>query len=86
MYPPAPLLLRQVTRDYQLPGSDTVLEKGTDVAISLYGLHHDPEYYPNPENFDPERFTAEAKAKRDHCAYMPFGEGPRQCIGEFIFQ
>jgi cytochrome P450 family 6 len=82
MYPPAPALIREVTTDYTLPGTDTVLEKGTTVFVSLYGLHHDPTYFPEPEKFDPQRFSPPVKAQRDHFAYMPFGEGPRQCIGK----
>jgi cytochrome P450 family 6 len=47
------------------------------------GLHHDPMYYPDPERFDPERFSDKEKKKRPQYSYLPFGEGPRICIGEF---
>lgn len=51
--------------------------------IPIYGLHHDPEYYPEPEKFDPERFSPENKGKINQYVYLPFGAGPRNCIGEF---
>ena len=45
-------------------------------------MHNDPRYYPNPERFDPERWTPEARASRPKFAYFPFGAGVRGCIGE----
>jgi cytochrome P450 family 6 len=58
------------------------LRKGTPVYLPVMGIHHDPQYYPEPERFDPERFTEENKKSRPHFTYLPFGEGPRNCIGE----
>ncbi|KRT85019.1 cytochrome P450, partial [Oryctes borbonicus] len=80
-YPPVPHLSRKCTNDYQMPGTNTVLEKNRRVYISVLGLHRDPEYYPDPENFDPERFSEENKLKRHPFTFIPFGEGPRNCIG-----
>lgn len=80
-YPILATLDRVVTKDYQLPGEDILLKKGTKVFISLKGIHNDPKYYPDPDKFDPERFSQENKVNRHPCAYMPFGEGPRICIG-----
>jgi len=57
------------------------LEKGITVAIPVAALHHDPKYYPEPDRFDPERFNEEERQKRHHYVYLPFGEGPRICIG-----
>lgn len=45
------------------------------------GLHRDPRYYSNPSTYDPDRFSDEQKSKIIPCTYMPFGEGPRICIG-----
>ncbi|KAI4459160.1 cytochrome p450 [Holotrichia oblita] len=80
-YPIVGTLDRIVTKDYKIPGEDLVLKKGTKILISQQGIHHDPEYFPNPEKFDPDRFTPENREKLHACAYMPFGEGPRICIG-----
>ncbi|XP_069672102.1 probable cytochrome P450 6a14 [Periplaneta americana] len=80
-YPPVPILNRECTKTYHIPGTDIVLNEGDLTVIPVLGLHHDPKYYPNPERFDPERFSEEEKAKRHHYAYLPFGEGPRICIG-----
>jgi cytochrome P450 len=52
-------------------------------VIPVYALHHDPKYYPEPERFDPERFNEDEKANRHRYVYLPFGEGPRICIGKF---
>lgn len=81
MYPPVPILTRVCENDYKIPGENVILEKGTKVLISVYGIHYDEEYYPNPTKFDPERFGEENKKRRHPYAHLPFGEGPRICIG-----
>jgi len=80
-YPTLPLLHRRCTRDFKFPDSDVVIEKGTKVVIPTFALHHDPKYYPSPETFDPERFSPENKRNIPDYAFLPFGEGPRLCIG-----
>jgi cytochrome P450 len=52
------------------------------LIASQYAVHRDPRWWDRPEVFDPQRFTAEAKAARPKLAYFPFGAGNRQCIGE----
>lgn len=47
----------------------------------MYAIHNDPEFYPNPERFDPDRFDGEEKKKRDAMTWLGFGAGPRNCIG-----
>jgi cytochrome P450 len=47
----------------------------------VYGLHHNAAVYPDPDRFDPDRFTVEAEAARHRCAWLPFSAGPRVCIG-----
>jgi cytochrome P450 family 6 len=59
-----------------------MLREGTPVYIPVMGIHYDPKYYPEPDKFDPERFTEENTNSRPHYTYFPFGEGPRICIGK----
>lgn len=80
-YPAVENLQRIAEQDYKVPGTKHVIEKGTSVVIPVYGLHHDPDIYPNPEQFIPERFTEENIKKRHQFTFLPFGEGPRVCIG-----
>ena len=55
--------------------------KGTVIGIDIQSVHHNPEYYPNPEKWDPERFTPENRDKLVPYTYMPFSLGPRNCVG-----
>jgi len=68
-----------------MPGSKVKVNVGQLVSISVQGIHNDERYYPNPERFDPERFNGENKKDRHQYAYIPFGMGPRNCIGGFMF-
>lgn len=80
-YPALTNLQRVCNKDYKLPGGE-VLEKGTVIFISVIGLHHDPKLFPDPEKFDPERFNKENIKNVLPYSYLPFGEGPRICIGK----
>lgn len=80
-YPPIPLLNRECTKDYRIPGTDKIIEKGTMVVVSALGMHRDPDLFENPDIFDPERFSSEKKDHIPDSSYMPFGLGPRNCIG-----
>jgi len=51
------------------------------VQIPIYAIHHDPQYYPNPNQFNPERFMPENKDRLIPYTYLPFGTGPRNCVG-----
>nr|XP_969746.4 PREDICTED: uncharacterized protein LOC658247 [Tribolium castaneum] len=81
MYPPLPTLNRRCTKDYVLRDTNIIIEKDTPILISALGLHMDPEFFPKPEKFDPERFTEEKKKERHPFVHLPFGDGPRNCIG-----
>ncbi|XP_030754993.1 probable cytochrome P450 6a14 [Sitophilus oryzae] len=80
-YPPVPVIPRLCTKDYHVPDTDVVIKKGTNVRIPVWGIQTDPEYFPNPDKFNPENFNAENKTKIHEMAFIPFGEGPRMCIG-----
>ena len=57
------------------------IPSGMDVIVPIYALHHDPEAWPDPEVYDPERFRGPAKDTRHPFQFLPFGAGPRNCIG-----
>lgn len=67
--------------DYKIGNTNYVIEKGTTVLLPVYAMHHDPEIYPEPNRFDPERFSEANKKLRHPFNYLPFGEGPRICVG-----
>lgn len=72
---------RRCTKDYTIPELGVKIPKGTMVAIPMNAIHHSTEFYENPYKFDPENFSAEQKEQRSPYAFMPFGSGPRNCIG-----
>jgi cytochrome P450 family 6 len=80
-HPPIGILTRNSSKDYKIPGTDQVIPQGKTIMIPVYGIHHDANIYPDPEKFDPERFSPEEVQKRHPCAFLPFGEGPKNCIG-----
>ncbi|XP_011164534.2 uncharacterized protein LOC105199238 [Solenopsis invicta] len=81
IYPPTPVLDRTPIRDYTFPGMKITVEKETPVYVALHGIHSDPTYWKDPMRFDPERFSDERKNEIVSCTFLPFGEGPRNCIG-----
>lgn len=74
-------MTRCITKPYKVPGTEIVLPESTLIVVPTYAIHHDPENYPDPERFDPERFSINCVKERHPGAYLPFGEGPRNCIG-----
>jgi cytochrome P450 len=80
LYPPAWIIGRRALEDYA--ANSYRIPAGSLVLMSQHVMHRDPRYYPNPERFDPLRFSTEAKAARPKFAYFPFGGGPRLCLGE----
>uniref|UniRef100_A0A182PZA2 Uncharacterized protein n=1 Tax=Anopheles epiroticus TaxID=199890 RepID=A0A182PZA2_9DIPT len=84
LWPPAPAVDRYCNRDYTFDDGEGLrfkIEKGRTIMIPVAGLHSDPKYFPDPKRFDPERFSEENRHKINQGAYLPFGVGPRNCIG-----
>lgn len=81
-YTIVPHLNRQALADYEVPGHPKfIIKKGMPVLIPAYAIHHDPDLYPEPEKFNPERFSSVNGKQRDSVEWLAFGDGPRNCIG-----
>ncbi|CAK9305127.1 unnamed protein product [Gordionus sp. m RMFG-2023] len=84
--PPLAIINRVASEDYTIPieDCDIKIQKGTLIDVPIYAIHHDPEYWPDPELLDPERFEISFKNFNSYnkFAYMPFGLGPRNCAAE----
>jgi cytochrome P450 len=79
LYPPIHLSMRVTASDIEFAGYR--LPAGARVLFSIYLTHRHPDYWPHPDKFDPARFSAEQNRARPHYVYLPFGGGPRNCIG-----
>nr|XP_034178244.1 cytochrome P450 6a2-like [Osmia lignaria] len=81
MYPVGSLLIRNAISNYTFDGTKVSIPNGTTVWIPVFALHRNSDIYPNPDSFDPERFNEDAVAARHPMHYLPFGDGPRKCVG-----
>eukprot|EP00091_Calanus_sinicus_P005717 TRINITY_DN16205_c0_g1_i1.p1 TRINITY_DN16205_c0_g1~~TRINITY_DN16205_c0_g1_i1.p1 ORF type:complete len:152 (+),score=33.52 TRINITY_DN16205_c0_g1_i1:30-458(+) len=80
VYPPIPLHIgRWASQERTICGK--TIPQGTGVLAATWVLHHNEKFWPEPWKFDPERFAPENRDKIIEMTYMPFGEGPRNCIG-----
>lgn len=79
LYPPAWYMTRRADRDVEIGGYR--VPKGVTVVMDIWAVHHDPRFYPDPEEFRPERWTEEFTKELHKFAYIPFGVGARRCIG-----
>ena len=79
MYPIAPALRRTVSNSFEFAGYR--IPAGTHVIIATTVPHHLPEYFPNPERFDIDRYTAERREHKQPGVYAPFDLGPHRCLG-----
>jgi cytochrome P450 len=84
LYPPIHTGMRFATDDVELLGCK--VPKGSRLMVSIYLTHHMERYWPDAEKFDPQRFCPEHKKGRQPYTYMPFGGGPRNCIGAAFAQ
>ncbi|KAK0077873.1 hypothetical protein PV325_001280 [Microctonus aethiopoides] len=81
-YPTVPFLTRRSLVPYKFAGTNITIPANTKIWISIFGIQRDPKYHPKPEVFDPERFNEENIKSRHEMAFLPFGKGSRNCIGE----
>ncbi|MBK8029277.1 MAG: cytochrome P450 [Chloroflexi bacterium] len=79
LYPPAFAVVREANTDVELGGY--TLPKGSIIMGNIYGIQRDERYFPNPDRFDPDRFSADNEKQIPKYAYLPFGGGPRVCLG-----
>jgi cytochrome P450 len=79
LYPPFWMVDRMALSDDRV--GDLAIPRGSTVVVFIYGVHHSPQHWPNPELFDPERFSKAHEKLNPAFAYLPFGAGPRGCIG-----
>ena len=79
LYPPFWMIDRMAVADDR--AGDVAIPRGSTVIVFVYGAHHATKYWPNPETFDPGRFTKENEKLQPPFTYLPFGGGPRGCIG-----
>lgn len=70
--------------DYKIDDNLTIKAR-TPVLINAIGMHYDPKYFPNPERFNPDRFMPENEENIQPYTFLPFGDGPRICIGKYKY-
>ena len=81
LYPPAIWIERKVSKKYTFSKNGITVPKGGSIWLPIYNLHHDEKYWKNAESFDPNRFLPENRNEIIPYTYLPFGAGPRNCIG-----
>lgn len=79
--PPAPAIERRAMEEYTFKKNGIKIPYGGSIILPIWVIHHDPNYWPEPDKFDPERFLPENRDKIVPYSYVPFGGGPRNCVG-----
>lgn len=85
LWPPATQIDRVCVKEYLFDSGDGIqfkIERGTPIVLAILGIQRDPKYFADPDKFDPERFNDENKNNIQPGTYIPFGVGPRNCIGK----
>lgn len=77
---PYAFLLRNTNEDYEVPNSIFMLRTDNHLVIPIAAIHRDPLLYPEPNKFNPERFSEENVKRRHPMAFLPYGAGPRYCL------
>lgn len=80
LYPSVPIIIRKFKEDKHYNGTN--IPTGLNIIILLYKIMRDPNYFPDPDKFDPERFSSLNEVGRPPFSYIPFSGGPRNCIGQ----
>lgn len=80
LYTPVPIIGREQPYDIEYDGH--IIPAYTGCILFLYGIHRNPKYFPEPEKFDPERFSHDSTLGKSPFSYIPFSAGPRNCIGQ----
>lgn len=76
------MVQRKCAKKYTIPDTDITIDEDVFVVIPVHALHNDEKYFVEPEKFKPDRFLPENASKIDKYTYLPFGAGPRSCIGK----
>ena len=80
-YSPVIKIERQATSDYKIESLAVPIKKGDRIQVPIYAIHHDPDLFPDPDTFNPDRFMPDHKHQLVPCSFLPFMTGPRNCIG-----
>ena len=83
LFKPVPLHFREATKEIDL-GHGHIIPEGTNILMSVYTVHRDHRHFPDPDKFDPERFSPQNSVGRHPYAYIPFGIGRRMCVGHLF--
>nr|CAD7570768.1 unnamed protein product [Timema californicum] len=81
MYPPVPIIARQLQEDIKLASGDYILPEGATVIVATVKVHRRSDIYPDPDVFNPDHFLPERTQNRHYYSFIPFSAGPRSCVG-----